>query len=126
MRTVRRERSVMLVVVAALLIATAWIAVGERSDGPIGDPSRILHTDQGTNGTFSPADMTDAAVTPMLGAARTVEPRMAPLWALPGFAAALAALCLMRRLRRSPTPPARRRLLRGSLVNRAPPSGSFV
>ena len=38
MRMVRRERSAMLVVVAALLIATTWIAVGERSDGPLQDP----------------------------------------------------------------------------------------
>ena len=126
MRMVRRERSAMLVVVAALLIATAWIAVGERSDGPLQDPSRITHTERDTNGIFSPVDLTDAAVSPAVGATRGAEPRLAPLWVLPGLAATLAALCLMRRLRLSPTLPARRVLLRGSLSNRAPPVGSFV
>ena len=126
MRMARRPPTVMLLVVAALLIATAWIAVASRSEGPPPDPSAVIHTDPDTNGTFSPADPTDSAVGASLGAARTAEPRLAPLWVLPGLAAALAARCLMRRLRRSPTPPARRVLLRGSLANRAPPAGSFV
>lgn len=126
MRMTRRTYSVMLVVVAALLIATAWIAVGERSTGPLHDPSRVTHSERDANGTVSSVELTDAAVASVLGAARTAEPRLAPLWALPGLAAALAARCLMRRLRRSPTLPARRVLLRGSLSNRAPPIGSFV
>ena len=126
MRMARRPPTVMLLVVAALLIATAWIAVASRSEGPRPDPSAVVDTDPDTNWTFAPADPTDSAVGSALGAPRTAEPRLAPLWALPGLAAALGALCLMRRLRRSPTPPARRVLLRGSLANRAPPAGSFV
>ena len=126
MRTSRRQHSVMLVVVAALLLATAWIVVGDRADVSLRDPLGVTHTDRDSNGTLSPVDLADAAVTPVLGAARTAELRLAPLWVLPGLAAALAALCLLRRLRRSPTLPARRALLRGSRSNRAPPIGSFA
>jgi len=126
MRMARRRHTVLVTVVAVSLKKKAWTAVGDRAEGPLGDPSRIIHTELDTNGTFSPADASDAVVASVLGAARAAEPRLAPLWVLPGLAAALAALCLMRRLRGSPTPPARRVLLRGSLANRAPPTGSFV
>jgi hypothetical protein len=117
---------VMLAVIAALLVAMAWIAAGDRADGSLRDPSGVTHTDRDANGTVSPVDLTDAVVTPVLGAARAAELRLAPLWVLPGLTAALAALCLLRRLRRSPTLSARRALLRGSRSNRAPPTGSFV
>jgi hypothetical protein len=71
-------------------------------------------------------DLSAAVVAPVLGAVRTVEPRLVPPWVLPGLAAALAALRLLRRLRRSPTLPTRRVLLRGSVANRAPPIQSFA
>jgi hypothetical protein len=45
---------------------------------------------------------------------------------LPGLAAALAALCLLRRLRSSPASRSRSRLLRDSLSQRAPPLESFA
>ena len=126
MRMARREHGVMLAIAAVLLIATAWVAVGDRSSVTLQDPTRIVHTERETNGTISPVELGDAAVAPMLGAARSAEPRLVPLWILPGLAAALAALCLLRRLRRSPERPARRALLRGILSSRAPPLRSIA
>lgn len=116
----------MLAVVGVLLLATAWIGVGSGSPVSLHTPTQVGHTDRDTNGTISPVDLTDAAVAPMLGTVRTAEPRQPPLWILPGLTAALAALCLLRRLRLRPTLLARQALLRGSLSNRAPPLASFA
>jgi hypothetical protein len=126
MRMVRRAHRALLVLLAVLIAATAWSAFGHQSAASSHRSAPAAHSGRGDGGTVSPADLSDAVAVPMLGALRAVEPRLAPLWVLPGLAAALAALCLLRRLRRSPSLPARRALLRGTVANRAPPLASFA
>jgi hypothetical protein len=117
---------VLLAVLAVLLIATAWIGAGARVPPALAHGVEAGHAQHETGGTVSAVALSDAVVTPMLGMARTAEPRQAPLWILPGLSAALATLCLFRRQQLRPTPPARRTLLRGSRSNRAPPFASFA
>jgi hypothetical protein len=130
MHLVRRERTTVLAVIAVLVLATLWIALGDRiatsarTLGPA--PTQVNELERRSSGAVSSVDVNDSAVTPVLAAARSAEPRLAPLWVLPGLAAALAALCLFRRQRLRPTLLARRTLLRGSLVGRAPPIESFA
>src|SRR4051794_30967292 len=112
MRMVRNERRVLLAVLAALLIATAWIGSGARVPPALPHIAEAGHAQHETNGTVSAVDLSDAVVAPMLGVARSAEPRQAPLWILPGLTAALATLCLFRRQRLRPTLPARQVLLR--------------
>jgi hypothetical protein len=130
MQTARRERATVLAVIAVLLLATLWIAVGDRiavSTRDLGPaPTHANQLERRSGDAVSAVDVNDSAVTPVLAAARTAEPRLAPLWVLPGLAAALAALCLFRRQRLRPTLLARRTLLRGSWVGRAPPLESFA
>jgi hypothetical protein len=126
MRMVRREHRALLVLLAVLIAATAWSAFGHQSATASHRSTETARSTHADGGTISPADLSDSVAVPMLGALRTAEPRLAPLWALPGLAAALAALCLLRRLRRSPSLLARRALLRGTVANRAPPLASFA
>ncbi len=126
MRMVRNERRVLLAVLAVLLIATAWVGTGARVPPSLPHVSEAGHAQHETNGTVSGVDLSDAVVVPMLGVARSVEPRQAPLWILPGLTASLAALCLFRRQRLRPAWPARQALLRGTRSNRAPPLTSFA
>jgi hypothetical protein len=126
MRMVRREHRALLVLLAVLIAATAWSGFGHQSASASHRFAQTAHDARGDGGTVAPADVSDAVAVPMLGALRTAEPRLGSLWALPGLAAALAALCLLRRLRRSPSLPARRALLRGTVANRAPPLASFA
>jgi hypothetical protein len=125
MRTVRCARGAVLIV-AALALATAWIAVGERPPAPLHEWSPLSSIEHGLGGTVTSADVADLAPTSVLTGHHSVELRLGPLWVLPGLAAALAAVCLLRRLRSSPASPAGRRLLRDSLSQRAPPLGSFA
>ena len=83
--------------------------------------AQVVHTEHGSDRVNAAFDAGDSAAVPVLGALRTIELRLGPLWALPGLAAALAAMCLLRRLRRSPSRPLCRIALRGSVSNRAPP-----
>ena len=123
---VRSERRVLLAVLAVLLIATAWIGTGARVPPALPHVAEAGHAERESNGAVSAVELSDAVVAPMLGMARTAEPRQTPLWILPGLAAALATLCLFRRQRLRPTWPARQVLLRGSRSNRAPPLVSFA
>ena len=126
MRMVWRAHRALLVLLAVLIAVTAWSAFGHQSTAASPRSAQTAHSTRAEGGTISPADLSDAVAVPMLGALRTAVPRLAPLWALPGLAAALAALCLLRRLRRSPSLLARRALLRGTVANRAPPLASFA
>ncbi len=126
MRMVRREHRPLLVVLAVLVLAAGWSSFGHTAGASHPNVAHANDSSSGDRGTVAPADLSDSVAVPVLGALRTVEPRLAPLWVLPGLAAGLAALCLLRRLRRSPALPARRALLRGSLANRAPPLVSFA
>ncbi len=124
MRTVRSARGAVLIV-AALALATAWIAVGERPPAPL-RASPLSSVEHGVGGTVTSPDVAELTPTSVLTGHHAVEPRLGPLWVLPGLAAALAALCLLRRLRSSPASPSRPRLLRDSLSQRAPPLESFA
>jgi hypothetical protein len=130
MHPVRRERTSALAVIAILVLSTVWIALGDRIATSARDlgpaPTHVNELERRSTDTVSAVDVNDSAVAPILAAARTAEPRLAPLWVLPGLAAALAALCLFRRQRLRPTLLARRTLLRDSLVGRAPPIESFA
>jgi hypothetical protein len=126
MRMVRSERRILLAVLAALLIATAWIGSGAHVPPALPHVAEAGHAPRESGGTVSAVDVSDAVVAPMLGVARTAEPRQAPLWILPGLAAALATLCLFRRQRLRPALLSGRKLLRGSRSNRAPPLASFA
>jgi hypothetical protein len=115
-----------VLIVAALALATAWIAVGERPQAPLHESSPLSSIEHGVGGTVTAADVADVTSTSVLTGHHTVALRLGPLWVLPGLAAALAAICLLRRLRSRPATPAGRRLLRDSLAQRAPPLESFA
>ncbi|HEY3725357.1 MAG TPA: hypothetical protein VGN59_18530 [Acidimicrobiia bacterium] len=121
MRTGRRTHRALLVVLAVLVVAAAWISIGGQAGVTHVARAQVVHTEHGSDRINAALDAGDAAAVPVLGALRTIELRLGPLWALPGLAAALAAMCLLRRLRRSPSRPLRRVALRGSASNRAPP-----
>ena len=111
---------------AALALATAWLAVGERPPTPLRETSPLSTIERGTGGSVSAADIADVSPMSSVAGHLIVEPRLGPLWALAGLAAALAALCLLRRLRASPAAPARWILLRDSVSRRAPPLESVA
>lgn len=122
--TVRRERSRLLALVAILLVATAWLAVGARL---VSDHSGTAApaTEQDRRDVVSTRDVADAVVAPAIAATRGLDLRLLGLWTFPGLAAALAALRLRRRQQLRPVPitvPVRA----GTAANRAPPSGSNV
>jgi hypothetical protein len=115
-----------VLVLAVLALATAWIAVGERRPAPGQETSPRSALERSVGGTVTSADLAVVVPASVLSGHLTVEPRLGPLWVLTGLAAALAAVCLLRRLRTCPAPPARRMLLRDSLSRRGPPLGSFA
>jgi hypothetical protein len=124
MVTARRERPRLLALVAMLLVATAWLAVGARMVGEQGT-SPGPATEQDRRDVVSPRDVADAVVAPAIAATRGLDLRLLGLWTLPGLAAALAALRQRRRQQLRPVPltvPVRA----GTAANRAPPSGSNV
>jgi hypothetical protein len=120
----RRERSRLLALVAILLVATAWLAIGARlvSDS---SPAATPATEQDGRHVVSTRDVADAVVAPAVAATRGLDLRLLGLWTLPGLAAALAALRQRRRQQLRPLPvtvPVRAR----AAANRAPPSRSNV
>jgi hypothetical protein len=124
MVTVRRERSRLLALVAILLVATAWLAVGARLVSDAGATATPA-TQQDRRDVVSTRGVADALVAPAIAATRGLDLRLLGLWTLPGIAAALAALRLRRRQQLRPVPitvPVRA----GTAANRAPPSGSTV
>jgi hypothetical protein len=124
MVTVRRERSRLLALVAILLVATAWLAVGARLVAESGtDPAPT--TEQDHRDVVSTRDVADAVVAPAVAATRGLDLRLLGLWTLPGLAAALAALRQRRRQHLRPLPLTVRVRARAA-ANRAPPSGSNV
>jgi hypothetical protein len=126
MRIVRRDHRALLVIGAVLVLASAWLAMGEQSTAAPRDLPAVGHLAHESRSTMSSVDVGDVTAAPAVAVTRTAEPRSAPLWVLPGLAAALAALCLLRLQRGAPLSPARRVLLRGSVANRAPPLASFA
>src|SRR5690242_4242460 len=124
MVTVRRERSKLLALAAVLLVATAWLALGARLGGEPTSPTTPV-TEQERRDVVSSRDVVDSVVTPAIAATRGVDLRLLGLRALPGLAAALAALRQRRRQQLRPVPltvPVRA----STAANRAPPSGSIV
>src|SRR5690242_18776146 len=124
MVTVRRERSRLLALVAIVLVATAWLAVGARlvSDQATGATPA---TEQDRHDVVSTRDVADTVVAPAIAVTRGLDLRLLGLWTLPGLAAALAALRQRRRQQLRPVPitvPVRA----GTAANRAPPSGTHV
>ncbi|MGZ6975751.1 MAG: hypothetical protein ACXVKQ_17545 [Acidimicrobiia bacterium] len=126
MRMDRRDHRAVLAVVAVLVLATAWVAVGDLPVGSGRDVASVGHLERNATHVVSSVDLGGAVSAPVLGAPRPADPRPAPLWVLPGLFAGLAALCLFRRQRLRPNRSARRVLLRGSVSNRAPPIESFA
>jgi hypothetical protein len=125
MRTVRSARGLLLAG-AALALAVASVTMGEAPAEPLAGHSTPGGLERRVGGTITAADLADVATTSVLAGHLNVQPRLGPLWALPGLAAALAAVCLLRRLRSSPVAPARRVLLRDSVSRRAPPLAAFA
>jgi len=125
MRTVRSARGAVLIL-AVLALALTWVAVGGQTPNLPQDTSTLAAVEHGTGGTVTAADVADLGSTSVLSAVRTAEPRLGPLWVLPGLAAALAAVCLLRRLRASPLAAARRALLRDTVSRRGPPPVSVA
>jgi hypothetical protein len=118
---VRAERSRLLALAAIVLLAAAWLAVGARL-GADGSTTVAPATEQERRDVVSTRDVADAVVTPAIAASRGLDLRLLGLWALPGLAAALAALRQRRRQQLRPVPvtvPVRA----GTAANRAPPSG---
>jgi hypothetical protein len=110
-------------VVVAVALGTAWTAVGESTD-----PTRAATpaVERALAGTITSPDAPNLAGEPVLGALRTVEPRLGPIWALPGLAAGLAAVCVLRRLRASPAPPPALVLCCAGRSRRGPPLVALV
>ena len=121
MQTGRRTHRALLVVLAVLVGAAASISITGPASVTHVARALVVHTEHGSDRVNAALDAGETAAVPVLGALRTIELRLGALWALPGLAAALAAMCLLRRLRRSPSRPLRRVALRGSVSNRAPP-----
>src|SRR5262245_36378002 len=121
-RWVRGAGGAALVVVAVAL-GTAWTAVGQSTD-----PTRasVPAIERALAGTITSPDAPDIAGEPVLTTLRTIEPRMGPIWALPGLAAALAAVCVLRRLRTSPPPSPALVLCRAGPSRRGPPLADLV
>jgi hypothetical protein len=109
------------VLLVAVVLGSAWTAGGEGVPDPIG-PTARHEVERLLTGTIGGPDAVLAVTESMLSVARAVEPRVGPVWALPGIAAALAALCLLRRLRGSPVTSAHGRPLRDGVSRRGPPA----
>jgi hypothetical protein len=109
-----------VLVVVAVALGTAWTAGAELGPDPNGpaarhDVERILA------GTISAPEATLGVAESALTVVRAVEPRGGPVWSLAGLAAALAAVCLLRRLRGAPVTSGHGRLLRDGVSRRGPP-----
>ena len=118
MTSLRLERSRLLVLAALLLVAAAWVTVGERSNPVPASAAATGHTEH--DGVVTLPEVSDSAVAPVIGATRAGDARLLALWILPGMVAALAALVQLRRLRLRPALMARV-TLRGTVAGRAPP-----
>lgn len=129
MRTGSRARGATVVVVAALLLLTAWTSVGERSAAraeSLRDSAHSIETGRAVNTTSSSVNVADAVVAPVLAGVRVTELRISPIGALAELIAAALILCVFRRLRNAPEAAVRRSVLRGRIARRAPPLESFA
>lgn len=129
MRTESRARAATVAVIAAFLLVTAWVGVGDRSlpnlttprnATSIGVPARSVGE------TLVPVDVTHAVIAGVPTASRIAEPRVGPVCMLAALAAALAALAVLRRRPFGSGIVARCVLLRGSVFGRAPPLSSLA
>jgi hypothetical protein len=111
---------------AAFAVISAWMTVTQQAPLPRIDPDHTAAVQRGVAKVIAASDLPELAGETVTAALRPVAPRLGPLWALPGVAAALAALCLLRRLRGSPPPSTSRVVLPGTGARRAPPVGSFA
>lgn len=125
MVTTRRQRSLLLALVALLVVAGAWMAFGSPAVAAGTATAPSGQADHGRQGVVSPGEVTDAVVAPAIGTARTADLRLLSLWILPGIAAALAARCLLRRQHLRPILLPRWSLT-GSVANRAPPTAPLA
>jgi hypothetical protein len=122
-RTAWRGVGGAVLVVIALALGTAWLGGGARVPDATGT---LRHeTDRGLAGTVSDPDRTLVVAESTVSVLRTVEPRSTPSWVMPGLAAALAAVCLLRRQRGSPLGAGRGPVLRDSVSRRGPPLASL-
>jgi hypothetical protein len=116
-----------LVLVAVLLAtAAAWTMATEGPTTPRSGPGRDAVVQRGLVKVVGSVDVPELAGESLVSAPRPTPPRLEPMWALPGLAAALAAVCLLRRLRTSPPLAAPRVVLPGTGARRAPPVASFA
>jgi hypothetical protein len=129
MHTGARVRGATVAVIAALLLVTAWIAVGDRSLPQVVAATGTTHTeapDRSVSETLTPVDATHAVVASIPDGSRLAQPRLAPVWALAALAATMAALGAHRRRQDIPGRVARPRVWRGSVARRAPPLASLA
>ena len=129
MRREFRARAATVAVVAALLLVTAWVAVGGASLPHLTTPrpANSVGPPTGTvSETLAPADVEHAVIASAPAGSRIAELRLGPVWVLAGLAAALAALPVLRRRHDGSGIVCRPVLLRGSVARRAPPLASFA
>jgi len=111
---------------AAIAVVSVWMTASPRSTVPRVDPDHVTVVQRGMAKVIAAADVPELAGEALAAAPRPVAPGPGPLWALPGLVAALAAICLLRRLRTSPPLAAPRVALPGTGARRAPPVASFA
>lgn len=111
---------------ATIAVVSAWVMASPRAVVPRSDPDHVTVDQRGPATVVAASDVPELTGESLAAVPRPVAPRPGPLWALPGLAAALAALCLLRRLRTSPPVAAPRVVLPGTGARRAPPVGSFA
>ena len=122
MRFVRGAGGAALVVVA-LAVGAGWTTVASHTAAPVrAVPQEI---ERALAGAITAADAPIVAAEPSLRALRGIDSRSGPTWLLPGLVAALAALCLLRRLRVLPVGPGHPHLLFGPVSRRGPPLASL-
>ena len=111
-------------VVVALAVGAAWTTdagqVTDRVGTASADVARALVA------TFTSAEVAAVAADSTFAPHRAAESRPGPSWTLPGLTAALAALCLWRRLKAIPRRPGSLRLLRDWVSRRGPPVTSLA
>jgi hypothetical protein len=125
MRIRPATRALALAAVVAALVS-AWMVTTQQRAVPRIDPDHAATVQRTLGRVAAATDVPDIASETLTTVSRPIAPRSEPLWALPGLAAALAALCLLRRLRTSPALAAPRVVLPGTGARRAPPAGSFA
>jgi hypothetical protein len=111
-------------VVVALAVGAGWSTGAARVADRIG----AAHDDveRALVGTITPVGAATVAVESTFAPHRAAESRPGASWTLPGLTAALAALCLWRRLRALPLRPGSLRQLRDWVSRRGPPVASLA